>query len=268
MSHFAVAVIHKPEQNIDDLLEPYNEANEVESYIYATKDEMIKEGYEHADHYRYIIKHVDTSEDIINCWGDDFLDAFSDEDMYWATYKYHGLNNNNIDENGNWISTYNPKAKWDWYSIGGRWAGMLNINSEWINEAYDNYEYISDEYISDSAPIKVVDFSPNMDKYNHFKTWGEENVDADDKEWTDFYRKEYYTDYYHDANDYALRNSIFTTFAVVTSDGEWHERGEMGWFGMSSETPEEGEDWDINYYKNFIATADPEDWITIVDCHI
>ena len=32
MSHFTVAVIHKPKQNIDDLLAPYYEGLEVEPY--------------------------------------------------------------------------------------------------------------------------------------------------------------------------------------------------------------------------------------------
>lgn len=29
------------------------------------------------------------------------------------------------DEEGNAISAGNPDAKWDWYSVGGRWSNML-----------------------------------------------------------------------------------------------------------------------------------------------
>ena len=29
----------------------------------------------------------------------------------------------------------------------------------------------------------------------------------------------------------------------MTPDGEWHEQGEMGWWGLSSETDEEALGW-------------------------
>ncbi len=45
MSHFTVAVIHNKNQNIEDLLEPYNENLDVEPYIGRTKAEMIEQGY-------------------------------------------------------------------------------------------------------------------------------------------------------------------------------------------------------------------------------
>lgn len=63
-------------------------------------------------------------------------------------------------------------------------------------------------------------------------------------------------------------NNNFNTFAVVTPDGEWHECGEMFWFGIHSASSEEIEEWEKNYKKRFIDTADPEWTITIVDCHI
>ena len=63
-------------------------------------------------------------------------------------------------------------------------------------------------------------------------------------------------------------SSLFKTHAVITPDGEWHERGKVGYFGVSSETPEEGIGWDKEYVERFIKTADPELILTIVDCHI
>ena len=60
----------------------------------------------------------------------------------------------------------------------------------------------------------------------------------------------------------------FSTYAVVTPDGEWHEKGSMGWWGCSSETADEAKDWEERYRERFLDSADP-DWIlTIVDCHI
>ena len=36
----------------------------------------------------------------------------------------------NIGDNGELYSTYNPNSKWDWYQVGGRWSGMLKTKNE------------------------------------------------------------------------------------------------------------------------------------------
>ena len=82
------------------------------------------------------------------------------------------------------------------------------------------------------------------------------------------YNKQYYLDRYKTKEMYAKINSQFITFAVITPDGKWHEKGEMGFCGFSGESYEETIDWDFNYKERFIDTADPEWIITIVDCII
>jgi hypothetical protein len=48
-------------------------------------------------------------------------------------YKKNGRSwNNNAwekSEDGVWQewSTYNSDSKWDWYTVGGRWAGLLKL---------------------------------------------------------------------------------------------------------------------------------------------
>lgn len=55
------------------------------------------------------------------------------------------------------------------------------------------------------------------------------------------------------------------TFAVL-HDGKWYERGEMGWFGAVS--GEKSQDtWDKEWH-NLVDLLDPEDEVTLVDCHI
>jgi hypothetical protein len=56
-----------------------------------------------------------------------------------------------------------------------------------------------------------------------------------------------------------------TTWAVV-KDGIWSEKGEMGWFGMSSGDMNEG-DWETIVDK-VIADLPDTAWIAVVDCHI
>lgn len=65
------------------------------------------------------------------------------------------------------------------------------------------------------------------------------------------------------ANRRALRSG--TTYAVV-QNGEWYERGKMGWWGMASN--EEDEDsWDKKYWE-MIESLPDDVQLTVVDCHI
>lgn len=245
MSHFSVGVICESPADIDKLLAPYSENIEVEPYIIRTKAEMIADGRKHKAMYE------EKSEE--HARFGIFAGAQSDEDFYNLEkedcYEY--------DNDGNELTTYNPKSKWDWYSIGGRWSGELRLKEE----DEDGCLYC------DEAKIKDIDFSMNKERYDECLQWWKDSIEAPDDEWKGFYKKEYYTNYYKNAEEYATRNASFTTFALVTPDGEWHECGEMGWFGCSSETPEEAREWD-EQYMSFIKDADPEYYFVMVDCHI
>ncbi|HJJ12563.1 MAG TPA: hypothetical protein OIM48_04590 [Clostridiaceae bacterium] len=68
--------------------------------------------------------------------------------------------------------------------------------------------------------------------------------------------------------EYEKYNNIFSTYAVITPDGKWYEPGKMGWWGISSATPEQEIEFEKSYEERFIKTANPEWTLTIVDCHI
>ena len=59
---------------------------------------------------------------------------------------------------------------------------------------------------------------------------------------------------------------IDTPYAFVTSDGEWVERGEMGWFGISSNEMDDDK-WDAKF-KEYLKTLGKDIILTQVDCHI
>lgn len=59
----------------------------------------------------------------------------------------------------------------------------------------------------------------------------------------------------------------FGTFAVLDDEG-WKEKGEMGWWGISSDSTEDRESWSKSYFQTFIANEDPETTLVVVDCHI
>lgn len=64
---------------------------------------------------------------------------------------------------------------------------------------------------------------------------------------------------------WANKAPAITTWAVV-KDGLWSEKGEMGWFGMSSGDMKES-DWEAIVDK-VVAELPDDAWIAMVDCHI
>jgi hypothetical protein len=70
--------------------------------------------------------------------------------------------------------------------------------------------------------------------------------------------------------DYVARRGRlpFSTFAVLDASG-WHERGQMGWWGIVKDEQDEAA-WDEQYEKFLVDLVEnrPDAWVTIVDCHI
>ena len=229
MSHFTVAVFHRPDQDIETLLAPYDETLRVEPYVEFTREEAIA----------YARKHYKSVADM----SDDRCYAYMAED-----YK--------TDAEGNLLSTYNPKSKWDWWTEGGRWAGMLKVDGKKV----------------DSARVTDIDFTPDPLEYEAALRYWDVVVEHQEKrpgeEYVSLYGEQYYLDYYGDRETYARYMTQFSTYAVVTPDGEWHEKGRMGWFGASSETPDEARDWEEHYRERFLDSAEADWLLNIVDCHI
>lgn len=57
----------------------------------------------------------------------------------------------------------------------------------------------------------------------------------------------------------------FSTFAILL-DGQWHERGDVGWFGIVSDEMD-GEDW--SRHADSLLNSLPDDaWLAVYDLHI
>lgn len=236
MSHYAVAVFHRADQDVDELLAPFDENIEVEPYVAYTRQEAIDYARKHFDGYR----------------------DKSDDECYKAM-----ASDRKTDKDGNILTTYNPNSKWDWYVVGGRFAGMLNKKGEAHIVGYD------------SARVGDIDFSLDNEKYFSALRWWEVVVDEeplrDDEDEDDFwtiYNKNYFLERYKDKYDYATQTASFSTWSVLTPDGEWHEPGQMGWFGVSLSEPEDEVEFFKTYAERYIDAADPDWYLTIVDCHI
>lgn len=125
-----------------------------------------------------------------------------------------------------------------------------------------------------SAKVKDIDFSRNEELYKKaLREWDitveHKPVGKEEKRKLPLlFKEEYYLERYESREKFADQASRFCTYAVVTPDGKWHECGQMGWFGLGNETPEQARDWDENYARNFLETADPEWTLTLINCHI
>ena len=113
MSHFTVLIIG---EDIEGKLAPYDEGLEVTPYICLKREELERERKE------MIEKAKNPPE------GTSIDYSVYKEGMSLAEFckAYH---DEEVDKEGNLLTTYNPKSKWDWYEIGGRWKGMLMMKS-------------------------------------------------------------------------------------------------------------------------------------------
>ncbi len=83
-----------------------------------------------------------------------------------------------------------------------------------------------------------------------------------------YYSKKYLKTKYPTEEVYKESFTKFSTYAVLTPDGEWYEPGEMGYWGISNATAEQEAEFEKSYEEKFIKTANPKWNLTIVDCHI
>ena len=65
--------------------------------------------------------------------------------------------------------------------------------------------------------------------------------------------------------DYMFENHIIP-FNYVTEEGVWREKGEMGWWGMTTNEMEQ-DDWDDNF-KHYLKLVEDDCLVTVVDFHI
>lgn len=72
--------------------------------------------------------------------------------------------------------------------------------------------------------------------------------------------------YFHEIDWEYLLEYKYPPFCFVTEDGEWIEKGEMGWWGVTfNEQPED--DWNTQF-KKYLDTVDSDCLVTVIDFHI
>lgn len=288
MSHYTVlAIIRKDSgKHPSTLLAPYCENRRVRPYVAKTKAQLIDEeaveitkrrrSHEAAiklskDEYLAIVEKGDLygnyelmREDLPE--GYDSIDVTDEDALFERVKNVYG---DELNKDGDYISTYNPDSKWDWYSIGGRWPGQLRLkNGKKADSARAGL--VDWDAMFAPAPEAVAKSAAFWDEYVLGKI--PEGVEDADRYLSDrfgfiLYRPEYYLEFYGTKEEYVRRMGLWGTYAVLDNKG-WHEPGAMGWWGCSDATPKSRKDWEDNFRSRFIDTLDPEDRVVVVDCHI
>lgn len=271
MSHYAVAVFQDENVDLEDLLAPFDEELKVPHYL--KKADIIAEtrqkieDYKNTTYARYL---QNPEEYLRNCQNDSHAYYISkefpaklhwtDEDCYLDGIKYY--DESEIRPDGSVFLTYNPNSKWDWYDIGGRFSNIIPLtNGEWANEAS-----------MDEVNIECGDPKKYKDAVRFWQLYveGQEPETEEDKKLIKFvyYSKEYYTERFSDAHEYAEWCAGFNFYAALLPNYEWFEPGKMGWWGISFASSEDDKAW-RKQCKEILKKAKENHWtVTIVDCHI
>lgn len=95
-------------------------------------------------------------------------------------------------------------------------------------------------------------------RWSGFLVLKERNSDGSIKETNEAYVYEIDWEY--------MKENKYSPFCFIDEDGDWHEKGEMGWFGMSF-NEQSDESWDAEY-EDYLKEVDPYCIVTVVDFHI
>jgi hypothetical protein len=135
MSHFTVLVVgNDPEKE----LEPFNENTRLPRYVEYTKEQLIEkqrkeiEEYKNSTYAKFLTDPEKYKAEHNNPHHIDYLENKFPAELKLTDEELHkiGLEDyepENIGTDGEVYSTYNPKSKWDWYQLGGRWSGMIKL---------------------------------------------------------------------------------------------------------------------------------------------
>jgi hypothetical protein len=253
------------EDALSAVLERYEEDRPTARYVKATRDELIVEGRAEIEQYRdgtYAEYLADPAAYAENCRNDNHLAyvsgtaddggfpaklTWTDDQVYADQIRWY--DEENIGPEGEVYSTRNPDAKWDWYVIGGRWTNYWPV--------LEKAEVVTGmSYDSVKASVDV------LEKIRPGASGGDAKYVSDRAArpgvWADVVRKM--------DIDFAHEDLYPATFAFLDSDGEWHEKGLMGWFGISSGDKED-EAWRAQY-RELVAKEADNAWFVLVDYHI
>lgn len=204
------------------------------------------------------------------------------------------------------VNRTNPDRQWDWWVVGGRYAGRLFANGKQCDQAKKgdlNFDQMQKDKVAERlgyvmAAYKEVLLPAGSNNEDVTKLCAEyvelfAKLDAEweaseksgrlydflgkDERFAEFRRLKIATIYDDlfgagvptteaDPIAWCATAPAITSFAFLGLDGVWRERGDMGWWGMVHDEKDQSA-WDEEFNKALAAVPD-DHWVTMVDCHI
>jgi hypothetical protein len=284
MSHFSVVVCIDDPARLETVMEPWSENLETEPYrryeeggpaeFWAVKALREHEGLNPDD---ATLTWAQVAEAHNRRYDDSEKPMLTDEDGRAYT-----------------MSTRNPQSKWDWWTIGGRWAGyfvtrqggrcdqgrkadldlgaLRAVKAAEARETYAQWVKLTDG-LPDALPWSV--FADNVSEGSGYTIeQAREEYHSQPRiqavRGTDF---QWYDDV---IAEFGKPEKLYITqaaaravpgYATVTLDGRWMAPGRMGWFGCSDDS--EGDR--IGYWEAanaYIESVPDAAFLVALDCHI
>lgn len=191
----------------------------------------------------------------------------------WYNAEYGGEDEDTyyVDEGGLYCrSSYNPKSRWDWWSLGGRWCGFYIPKLECELPTFrgrDSWAGGSDRGGVDVITRGDVDCERMLahllqkyeDEYRRLSLGG--RPDPFEKAFDKNATLEQYV-----AARLEEYGRPWYTFALL-AEGEWREPGRMGWFGSSTDTQDDREKYH-QFFDTFWDKMPGDTYVACVDVHI
>lgn len=168
MTHFNVAIIVPPgkQEFIEGFvalqMAPYDEDIKVDPYVCYSLEEAAAEIENDRKRLERIIERNEPDYDLDRCRQLlKELGVTTPEAKYRDRIKHHELFNDRREP----LSTYNPKSKWDWYVIGGRWDGWINDREEKGERIDDNMATTEQVIACGKIPHAII--TPDGEWHEH-----------------------------------------------------------------------------------------------------
>lgn len=219
----------------------------------------------------------------------------------WASFEdfmkgWHGSETRDP-EKGRYGHWRNPNAKWDWWTIGGRWPGRLSVRSGRVDvcrirdldlatadrERKESALKWHAEWGRFCAGEKCGDpFDGPRDLA--FKIGALRCVDEGEMTGSEWKVLPWPTISHDGRQRYDVLSEVrredvlqsplldvfdpIRTWARLCPEEGWVEPGEMGWWGITrGDTPASYLEHAARF-RPWLASGDPADWVVTVDCHI
>lgn len=193
---------------------------------------------------------------------DDVVDSIAE----WTGYE------GGYDEEGFFFwSTVNPRGKFDWSIMGGRWCGYLKLRPGCPGEIGKRGAGVAEDeplpygdLSADRALLGDVDWNGMRQSLRSEAEDLWEQAEAE-RLAGDEWRYKYGIESWMDREAFIEARSHPATFAVL-KDSEWYERGNKGWWGLILDA-EPVTLWH-QQFDELIEDCAPETLLSVIDCHI